>query len=1004
MHPSVPALETRLPFGEWLKRRRKTLDLTREKLAWRVGCSFETIKKIESGDLKPSAQLAELLATKLDVPPSERDAFIRFARTDATMDAFAFSGLPLAVAAPPAPPRTQNLLPAPVTSLLGRGRELHVARGFLERQDVRLLTLSGPPGAGKTRLALALATQLRDAFADGAVFVPLALVQDPALVMPAIANVFQVQELGNEPLSSALLKTLQAKHALVVLDNFEQIIAAAPVVSELLTAAPALKIIVTSREALRVYGEQEFPVPPLELPDVKHLPPVEALAHYSAVALFVARARAVKPDFELTPSNAPHVARICALLDGLPLALEMAAVQIKRAPPARLQAQLQEKLVALGGGLRDLSPRQQTLRGALDWSYNLLTADEQRVLARLSVFVGGADLTALRYVLADTDDTDPPLEETLASLVDKNLAQALDDAVGARYAMLETIRGYAREKLQSGGAFQSVLARHAQYFAAFAEQESSVAADAEVAQHEFLEREHENLRAALTWTLEQSDARPALGLCRALGAFWKLRGHWSEGLLWTRRALTLSAPAEPGYQTLRADALFLAAQLAERQESADAPRAMYMESLQLRRALGDERAIIESLDALALFCFMHGEHDTARAYAHQALPLARAYDDPRITARILNLLGRLELVRVEHAAARVYLQESLVLSRAAADTTNTAGALYHMGNAAHVEGRYEDARRDLLEALQLYRARGDIGSARRVLVSLGMTAVGMDDFVSAKQWLDESLDLAHTLNDRYGEAFSLHSLGMVSFWQGDLPEARRLLETALEAARSIGANTGAGRLARTSLGLVELAEGNADAAYTTGTEMLAAWRAVHDREDEGRALGILGYVALMRGDLETAQQHFADRLALARALAKFPRLAEALFDCGYMAFKRKEMANAQTFFAELLQTAHHNRSKSWRGLALSGLALLAQPIDAARATFLFRASAALLETIPLNRGSLPALVRQDIMHAEARARGDLDAETLSRVWAEAGERTWEQVYEYALTNVLANLP
>lgn len=990
--------DTQLTFGEWLKRRRKTLDLTREKLAWRVGCSFETIKKIESGDLKPSAQLAELLSVKLEVPASEREAFIKFARTDTTLDAFAFSGLPVASAGAPVT-STATSLPAPVTSLLGRGRELHVARELLEREDVRLLTLTGPPGAGKTRLALALATQLRQEFADGAAFVPLALVDDPALVIPAIAETFHVQELANEPLTLTLHKALGPKHALVVLDNFEQVIAASHLVSELLTAAPLVKIIVTSREALRVYGEQEFPVPPLELPDVKHLPPIEALAHYSAVALFVARARAVKPDFELTNANGASVARICALLDGLPLALEMAAVQIKRAPPARVQAQLEEKLVALGGGLRDLSPRQQTLRGALDWSYNLLNADEQHTLARLSVFVGGAEFQALARVLeSENAAASAGLEDTLASLIDKNLARVREERASVRYTMLETIRGYAFEKLQAGGALEEVRTRYVNYFVELAEEIASAAPRADGSQYDPLEYEYENLRAALTWALEQTNAGSALRLCRALGGYWKLRGHWSEGLLWTRRALAHGAGAEANYQRLRADALLLAAQLAERQESQGGPRAMYQESLELRRALGDERAVAESLDALALFCFMHGEHDTARQYAQEALALARTFDDPSLTAHILNLLGRLELARVDHAAARVYLQESLMLSRAAADTTNTAGALYHMGNAAFVEGRYGDARRDLLEALRLDRTRGDVGAARRVLVSLGMCALGMDDFASAQEWLEESLRLAHTLNDRYGEAFSLHSLGMLTFWQGNLEEARRLLEASLEAARSIGANTGAGRMARTMLGMVELAEGNGEAAYATGTEVLAAWRAVHDREDEARALGILGYAALLRGDMAAAQEHFRQRLALARDLDKFPRLAEALFDSGYMAFKQNDTATAHALFRELVEAAHRTNSTSWRGLSLMGLALLAQPTDAVRATFLFHASSALLQTIPLNRGALPSIVRQDVIQAEAHARRNLNAETLARVWLDAKNASREQLMQYALNN------
>lgn len=979
-----------LIFGDWLKRRRKGLDLTREKLAWRVGCSFETIKKIEAGELKPSAQLAELLAAKLDVPETEREAFIQFARSGGQVQVFAFTGLPVAASFPDiAPPA----LPAPVTGLFGREREIHAARALLKKEAVRLFTLTGPPGAGKTRLSLALAEHLREEFADGAAFVPLAAINDPSLVLPAIAHVLHVPPREGEFRDDALFETLRPRQLLLILDNFEQVISAAPRINDLLRAAPRLKIIVSSREALRVYGEHEFPVPPLDVPDVKHLPPVEALTRYSAVELFVERARAVKPDFELTAENAEAVARICALLDGLPLALEMAAVQLRRSSPARVLGQLESKLVALGSGMRDLSPRQQTLRGALDWSYDLLADREQLLFEYLSVFVGSATYAAVQAILPPHDESlSTQLETTLESLVDKNLLR-MEQGSGknARYGMLDLIREYAREKLSLREERDVVGSRHANYFCALAHEILS-AADV---QYENLEREYDNLRAALLFAATSEDVLLALRLCRALGPFWQARGYWREGLDWTRRALAFAKIDSAEYLALRADALQLAAQLAERQEGDVLPRSMYLESLELRRAGGDEHALAEGLAAFSTFQYMHGEHDAAREYAQEALSLARALDDAHLTAQLLTHLGRLELARTEPLAARVYLQESLLVSRAANNASDAANALYNLGNAALHDGKFQEAEELHRQALALLRARGDLGMVRRVLVSLGMCAIGQDDFAGALDWTAESLELAHALHDRYGEAYSLHTLGMLEFWQGHLTDARENLETSLRLASEIGVNTGAARLARTSLGYLDLAQGNLGSAQAAGEEMSAAWRGVRDLQGQARALGLLGYAAIQGGDLPRARDILEPRLALARAAEQFPGIAEGLFDLAYLGFKQHAPAQAGALLRELLRAAMAAGSISWVALSVMGLALVDETGDARRTVQLYHLNAMLFAKIRMSRSSLPRMVQEDIVQSETRARHQLDAETLAQVWRETQEWSLDRVYEYA---------
>ncbi|MGB8647708.1 MAG: tetratricopeptide repeat protein [Anaerolineae bacterium] len=972
-----------LIFAEWLKRRRKSLDLTREKLAFQVGCSFETIKKIESGDLKPSAQLAELIATKLQVPATRHAAFVQFARSNTPMAAQAFIELPLAgLSAAPAP---LTPLPGPVTSFLGRDREVRAALKMLHRPNIRLLTLSGPPGAGKTRLSLALAYTLQGEFPDGVFFVPLALVGDPALVLPTIAQALDIQEVAGRPLLAAMQTFLRDQRLLLVLDNFEQVVAAGPVVTDLLTAAPQVKVIVSSREILHVYGEHEFPVPPLELPDVRHLPPPVALSRYSAIALFVARAQAVKPGFELTETNAQAVAQICALLDGLPLAIEMAAAQMRRQSPPRVIAQLKERLVALGGGMRDLSPRQQTLRGAIDWSYNLLDDAERRLLGDMSVFAGSFTFAA---VLACSQDDSPEyienLETILGNLIDKNLAVLrADDAGVPRYTMFEMIRDYARDKLSVQGQLEAARTRHAAYYLLLAEQAAQELTGADGSNYlDRLDREHDNLRAALRWSLEQRSVEHALGLCIALGSFWVTRGHWTEGAQWTDQALALLPVAHTRTeQRLRAGVLYAAAQLVSRSENDAAPRAMYEESLHLRRLLGDRRAIAESLTSMSVFCYMHGEHDAARTYAREGLELCRALGDRPGCARLLNILGRLELARVEHAAARVYLLESITISRELQDKNSLAVALYHLGGAAGTEGRYADARRDLLKALELQRAFGDAYAVPAVLNSLGMCAAHQGDFAPAREWLAESLALERGLGDRYGEAFTHLGLGLVEFFQGNLAEAHGAMEESIRLAGHVGVKTGAARWARTYLGQIALAEGDYQTARRHGAETLAEWRALNDKECIADSAWTLGFVALSEADYAGARQFLDLALENRRVVNHQPHLVDTHLGLGYLSFKQGAMDEAAGHYAKGLRIAAgigDGRRVALVLLALAGVALARD--DAERAARLMGASAALGSDSDLL--SLPHMMSQDYAAFESQARAVLAPDPFERAWKE----------------------
>jgi predicted ATPase/DNA-binding XRE family transcriptional regulator len=387
-----------LAFGPWLKRRRKALDLTQAELARQVGCAEGTLRRLEAGEMRPSKQLAELLADRLDVPPADQAAFVRFARLLSGADSVALPPLSSPFQTSRTPDAPAGDLPTPLTPLIGRETEVEVIRQRFQRAEVRLLTLTGPAGVGKTRLAIQVAAALCEAFADGIRYVALAPIRDPGLVLATIGQALGGNPINTPQMEAALAAYLHDRQLLLVLDNFEQVLRAAPQVAALLAAAPRLKVLVTSRAALHLSGEQAFEVPPLSRPDPTHLPVLEGLTQYAAVRLFMARAQAAKADFGLTAENASAVAAICARLDGLPLAIELAAARIKRLTPPALLARLGSRLRLLTGAARDWPSRQQTLRGAIAWSYDLLAAGEQLLFRRLGVFVGGCTLEAVEAV------------------------------------------------------------------------------------------------------------------------------------------------------------------------------------------------------------------------------------------------------------------------------------------------------------------------------------------------------------------------------------------------------------------------------------------------------------------------------------------------------------------------------------------------------------------------------------------------------------------------------
>jgi predicted ATPase/class 3 adenylate cyclase len=597
-----------------------------------------------------------------------------------------------------------NNLPAQTTPFIGREQAIRAIKEQLSNAKVRLLTLSGVGGTGKTRLALQAAADMVDEFEHGVFFVPLAALRDPALVVPTIAQAFALREAAGRLLQEQLQDYLREKQMLLVLDNFEQVIDAAPRVSDLLTAAPGLKVLLTSREVLRLSGESDYPVPPLSLPDPKRLPPLERLTQYEAVALFIDRAVAVKPAFAVTHENAPAVAEICHRLDGLPLAIELAAARVRVLPPQRMLVELSHRLSFLMGGTRDLPGRQKTLRRTIDWSHGLLTADEQKLFRRLAVFVGGCALEAIEAVC----NIEPDLHvlETLESLVGKSLVNETEAHGEARFAMLETIREYSGERLIAAGEAERVRERHRDYFLALAEEAAPKLNGAEQAawlQH--LEEEHENLRAGLDWSLTEAGSGGGLRLCGAMQKFWWTRGHLAEGREWCVRVLGKAGAEDRTHE--RAKALNAAGVLAYYQGDYLAARGRHEESLAIKRELGDRSGVASSL--LNLGNVVHGQGDfaSARALLEESLAIRRELGDRGGIAWSLNNLGNVTLDQGDFASARALLEECLAFFRELGDRWNIAISLGNLGEVTHGQGDYPAAGALYKESLAIRRELGD---------------------------------------------------------------------------------------------------------------------------------------------------------------------------------------------------------------------------------------------------------------------------------------------------------
>jgi len=686
-------------------------------------------------------------------------------------------------------PRPTNI-PVQRTRFVGREKEVAAAKELLLRQDVRLVTITGPGGIGKTRLAVEVASGLVESFPGGIHFVPLSPLSDPGFIASVVVQTLGIREAGGQSPLEILKKNLQdslCAPMLLLLDNFEHLIQAAPTVAELLVMGSNLKILVTSRAALHVYGEHEFPVPALAVPDSRSMPPVEVLSQYSAVALFVQRAVAAKPDFELNRENALAVTEICARLDGLPLSIELAAARVKVLSPSSMRTRLASRLQLLTGGARDLPTRQQTLRGAIDWSYDLLNAAEQKLFRRLSVFVGGCTLEGVEAVCDTKGDLDLGLLDGMASMVDKSLLQQVEQANGeSRFLMLETIREYAREKLEASLEDALTKRAHAAYCLVLAEEEATEQSGAEGA--EWLERfalEHDNFRAGLEWLTETGDAEWGLRLGAALFHFWETREYLAEGRDRLGKLLKIAGAAAP--TKARARALFAAGVLAGEQGDYASADVLISESLGIARQLRDKQGVAVSLNALAVFARDRGNVALAHSLFEESLVPWRELGDQKAIARSLSNLANVVKLQGDYPRARSLYAECLSIFRALGDRTGVAWSLNYQGDVARDQGDSPAARTLYEQGLAIFQELGDRWGIAGTLADLGSLAREQRNCPTAHSLYRESLKIFQELEHKRGIARLLECFACSAAAQLEAERSLRLAGAAAALRQSIGA-------------------------------------------------------------------------------------------------------------------------------------------------------------------------------------------------------------------------
>ena len=982
-------------FGALLRQFRLAAGLPQEELAERAGTSARGISDLERGVHRvPHRHTLIQLVEALGLDREQRAALEAASRRTVR-----------AAASPPRREVSLHNLPEEATSFIGRAAEIAALEDLLRKPEVRLVTLTGPGGSGKTRLALRAAANLLGEFPDGVFFVSLGALDDPQVVPSAIAAALSLREREGHGPADAMEEHLRGRNLLLVLDNFEHLPGASRLLPGLLERCPKLRLLVTSREVLRLSWEYVFEVQPLTVPDPAHKGDRQVLSHYDGVALFIERARAADSTFAVTDENAPAVAEICYRLDGLPLAIELAAARVRVFPPQALLRRPSSQLKLLTGGARDRPTRQQTLRAAIDWSYSLLNDKEQRLFARLAAFAGGCTMEAVEAVCnvtgdleADTlDDAASAAEDAawvvndMASLVDKSLLRRCEPTAypEPRLRMLETIREYALERLEESGEETMVRRQHAAYFLSLAEQAAAeLSGPRRTEWLNRLEDEHDNLRAALRWTKEHQE-QTGLRLAVALSQFWELRGYLSEGARWLAELL---AVVQNGVPELRAAALKVAGSRAFAFDFCSAAE-LTEQSLALYRELADERGAAEALHQRGIIAFYQADYRRAADCLAESLNLARGLDDNDLVNRSLWSLAWRDTVQGDISETKKLAEESLELSRQLRDPSGAGAALEALLYVAQLEGDLGRVQFLLQETLTLLRHGGVHSDAdlreRLQRMAFEMTTLAL--YEQAMTLIEEGIALSLREGDRRDAAHLGVRLALFAREQGRFDWAESVLQESLAVFRELK-DVPSTAMALIGLGDVARDLGDSKQTAALSEEGLMLARECADALLAGYALHNLGVAAWQQGDRAQAGSLFTIALTSLEPAAE--GRAEVLASVGLMALDERDFARAGRAFADSLRTGR-TRDIPWLvSTDLEGLAgVAAGQGEAELAVRLFAAA----DAIRASSGTpVRSMLRERHDRDVAATRAALSHERFSHAYEQGRAMPVEQVITEAL--------